>query len=246
MTKAIYHAWRVRTDEAKYFCMAATLPSVLVEPCRSSHLPLTSHLIASDLSSLLSMLPNSSSDNLVFMTNKGGEPGCAGEWTICGGSSQTYADETVSNRSCLAPGRRPRSIDATSTLVYEGASLCCTLYEAYFNFSTVPQGSVDQQKAPACPRAMYSSRSSTVERSQFSSIPRCACKVPDLCHAPLISPLSCVSQGSGCASEPTQFSGKLEGDQGVNIMSGTECTDETSCGCVEGGKSGLSVESVDS
>ncbi|CAM9758145.1 unnamed protein product [Pylaiella littoralis] len=71
-----------------------------------------------------------SSDNLVFMTNKGGEPGCAGEWTICGGSSQTYADET----------------------------------------------------------------------------------------------------GSGCASEPTQFSGKLEGDQGVNIMSGTECADETSCG----------------
>lgn len=39
---------------------------------------------------------SSSSDNLVFMTNQGGSTGCSGEWTICGGSSQSYADASVS------------------------------------------------------------------------------------------------------------------------------------------------------
>ncbi|CAM9119621.1 unnamed protein product, partial [Ectocarpus fasciculatus] len=70
------------------------------------------------------------SDNLVFMTNQGGYTDCSGEWTICGGSSQSYADET----------------------------------------------------------------------------------------------------GSSCASEPKQFDGVLGGDQGVNIMTSTECADEATCG----------------
>ncbi|CAM9227153.1 unnamed protein product, partial [Ectocarpus sp. 12 AP-2014] len=70
------------------------------------------------------------SDNLVFMTNQGGYTECSGEWTICGGSSQSYADET----------------------------------------------------------------------------------------------------GSSCANEPKQFNGVLGGDQGVNIMTSTECADETTCG----------------
>lgn len=30
------------------------------------------------------------------MTNQGGSTGCSGEWTICGGSSQSYADASVS------------------------------------------------------------------------------------------------------------------------------------------------------
>ena len=34
-------------------------------------------------------------ENISFMKNLGGLAGCAGEWTICGGNSQTYADATV-------------------------------------------------------------------------------------------------------------------------------------------------------
>eukprot|EP00752_Nemacystus_decipiens_P009999 g8915.t1 len=71
-----------------------------------------------------------SSDNLVFMTNQGGSTGCSGEWTICGGSSQSYAD----------------------------------------------------------------------------------------------------ASGNSCSSKPEQFNGMLDSDQGVNIMTSTECTDEASCG----------------
>lgn len=39
-----------------------------------------------------------------------------------------------------------------------------------------------------------------------------------------------VTQGSYCASEPTQFDGKLDGDSGVNIMTSAECKDAASCG----------------
>lgn len=45
---------------------------------------------------MLTPFNNSASDNLVFMNNIGGEPGCTGVWTICGGNSQTYSDASVS------------------------------------------------------------------------------------------------------------------------------------------------------
>lgn len=60
---------------------------------------------------------SSSSDNLVFMTNQGGSTGCSGEWTICGGNSQSYADETVrvgvrffffTTTACCTPSPFPR------------------------------------------------------------------------------------------------------------------------------------------
>ncbi|CAM9096280.1 unnamed protein product, partial [Hapterophycus canaliculatus] len=84
---------------------------------------------ASSLSKTSTWTPTTS-DNLVFMTNQGGSPGCSGDWSICGGNSQSYADAT----------------------------------------------------------------------------------------------------GGSCASKPTQFDGMLGSDEGVNIMSATECADEATCG----------------
>ena len=37
----------------------------------------------------------SEGENIVFMKNLGGVNGCAGEWSICGGNSQSYADASV-------------------------------------------------------------------------------------------------------------------------------------------------------
>lgn len=34
-------------------------------------------------------------ENIAFMNNKGGIDGCAGEWSICGGNGQSFADATV-------------------------------------------------------------------------------------------------------------------------------------------------------
>lgn len=33
--------------------------------------------------------------NIAFMNNRGGVGGCAGEWSICGGNSQSFSDATV-------------------------------------------------------------------------------------------------------------------------------------------------------
>ncbi|CAM9230570.1 unnamed protein product, partial [Discosporangium mesarthrocarpum] len=77
-----------------------------------------------------SMWNPGSSENIVFMNNLGGLPGCAGMWSICGGNGQSFAD----------------------------------------------------------------------------------------------------SQGAGCAEQPTQFAGKLEGDKEVNIMTPTECMGDEDCG----------------
>lgn len=41
------------------------------------------------------------------MTNQGGSTGCSGEWTICGGSSQSYADASVSGCPTVVFFQRP-------------------------------------------------------------------------------------------------------------------------------------------
>lgn len=64
---------------------------------------------------------SSTSENLVFMTNQGGNTGCSGEWTICGGSSQSYADETVS----------------TGLIIYAHQRWCGSLYMDVFHVSSV-------------------------------------------------------------------------------------------------------------
>lgn len=38
---------------------------------------------------------------MVFMKNLGGVKGCSGEWSICGGNSQSYADASVSVLSII-------------------------------------------------------------------------------------------------------------------------------------------------
>lgn len=62
---------------------------------------------------------------------------------------------------------------------------------------------------------------------------RCASTVADSCHVPFALCFSYEMQGSECASEPTQFNGKLDSDKGLNIMSSTECANKASCGCVQ-------------
>lgn len=151
------------------------------------------------------------------MTNLGGNTGCAGDWTICGGNSQSYADETVGTALCSA---------IVFVWQFYGPTHRLLLYRFEPNLYFVMP-----YVAPLIKRGTCNMLTDTrIERSQPSL--SLGVHLADSCHASFTS-APCVMQGSSCASEPTQFNGKLDSDKGVNIMASTECTDEATCGCVQ-------------
>ncbi|CAM9809445.1 unnamed protein product, partial [Ascophyllum nodosum] len=69
--------------------------------------------------------PGSEGENIVFMKNLGGVNGCAGEWSICGGNSQSYADASgisCSSKSTAFSGNLPDDNEVNIMTASECAS----------------------------------------------------------------------------------------------------------------------------